>query len=73
MKKLNFFAFALAASALALTTSCNNNDDNNGPGEIIEDAFYLQGQATEFSGLTAHAMFFPGINEYGQALDVRVC
>ena len=70
MKKLRFFAFALVASALAFKTSCNGDD--NGPSEILEDAFYLQGPATEFSSPTAHAMFFGGVNEYGQVPDGRI-
>jgi len=35
MKKFRFFAFALVASALVFTTSCNGNDDDNGTPAVL--------------------------------------
>ncbi len=51
MKKLSFLMGALVALTIGFT-SCD--DDNNGPvGNIVEDGFYVVGEATAFASLDA--------------------
>jgi len=72
MKKLKFFAFALAASALAFTFTSCNGDDPIAPPPPPPPGIHLLGSAIGITVPGELTQFFPGINEYGQVLDERI-
>jgi len=74
MKKLKFFAFALAASAVAFTlTSCSDDDPVVVPPPPPPPTIHILGEATEFDEPTIYSMFFAGRNEANNnALDPRI-
>lgn len=71
MKKLNFLFICLAAIGLSFA-SCKPNDEPKPPVEIVEDGFYLSGEATSATELKTENMMSVGINEQGQVVRAKM-
>ncbi len=62
MKKLGIFVMSLAVVAFALT-SCGGNNNNPGYDDIVENGFYIIGDAVGMPNLEAQGQFANGHNE----------
>lgn len=63
MKKFKFLSLWALALAIGFA-GCNNDDD--GPDEIIEDGYYVVGEAAASNAIVANGKMSNGINEAGQ-------
>lgn len=73
MKKLNFLFICLVATIGLFVASCNkSNDEPKPPVEIVEDGFYLSGEATSSTELKTENMMSVGINEQGQVVRAKM-
>ena len=66
MKKLSFILLSFAAISL-FVVGCKT-DDPKPPVEIVEDGFYLSGEATSATELKTENLMSVGINEQGQVV-----